>query len=143
MKNTMIFLVLFVGIMLVMSSTAFAKGSGSGKYDDDKDWDDDWDDSDISSSSSRSRNDDFRIVMPWFVEIRSLSESPRGMMFEYHDMVEDVLEDGTYDDLMSLREQISVNIMPWIDDLESFETAYAMPEFMEEMHGDKYKSSFG
>lgn len=50
----------------------------------------------------------------------------------YHEQVEEVLKDGTYDDLVNLREELGVNVMPMVESEEDFSLMQERHELMEE-----------
>lgn len=58
----------------------------------------------------------------------------------YHDQVQQVVESGTYDDLLSLREEIGFPIARWVDSQEDFLEFKQMREEMKE--GNYMDSSF-
>jgi len=40
---------------------------------------------------------------------------------EYHDQIENIVEDGTYDDLVSFREETGLNVPRWVDSEDDFD----------------------
>lgn len=62
----------------------------------------------------------------------------RGSGFEmdssHHNEMEDIMEEGTYSDLVELREDYGVNMMPWVNNEETFEEAQERHVTMEEFH---------
>ena len=50
----------------------------------------------------------------------------------YHDQVEEVIETGTYDDLLSLRDELGYSVARWVDSEEDFAEFKEMHEVMEE-----------
>ena len=60
----------------------------------------------------------------------------KGMM-QHHEEMEKVMEEGTYADLVKLREENSFNIMPWVENEEDFQLAKKMHEKMEKYREDK------
>ncbi len=56
-------------------------------------------------------------------------------MMEYHEEVEELLEEGSFADLEALREELGVRIAPWVVDEESFLEWREHHARMEEMMG--------
>ncbi len=61
------------------------------------------------------------------------SDAGMGMMGANHQYMEEIIEEGTYDDLVKLREEKGLNIMPMIDSPEEFTHIQEMHEEMESM----------
>jgi len=53
---------------------------------------------------------------------------------EHHEKMEEILEEGTYQDLVEYRNEIGMPVMPWVTDEESFLKAKERHEVMEEFH---------
>lgn len=56
----------------------------------------------------------------------------------FHEQMEEIMEEGAYSDLEKFREEIGFNMMPWVKDEETFKQAQEMHKNMEEnghMHG--------
>jgi len=56
---------------------------------------------------------------------------------EHHERMEEILEEGTYQDLVDYREETGMPIMPWVTNEETFQEAKERHEAMEEIH-EKY-----
>ena len=52
-----------------------------------------------------------------------------------HNMMEELMEKGNYDDLAGLREKARFNIIPFVDNEAEFKEMQEMHEAMEEFHG--------
>ncbi len=50
----------------------------------------------------------------------------------YREQMEEILETGTYEDLVSFREEIGHNVAPWVIDEDSFQQLKERHEYMEE-----------
>jgi len=50
----------------------------------------------------------------------------------FHEQMEEVMEQGTFNDLQELRQEAGFNIMPWVDSEDDFELAKQMHERMEQ-----------
>lgn len=50
---------------------------------------------------------------------------------QYHEQMERIMEEGTYDDLIALREKTGFNMMPFVDNEESFKQMQEKHEQME------------
>jgi len=57
----------------------------------------------------------------------------RSDMMEHHEEMEQVMEKGSFQDLVALREKIGFNIMPWVNDETQFKEMQERHEQMEEM----------
>ena len=55
-----------------------------------------------------------------------------GAYFDMHQDMEKVLESGTYDDLVQLREEYNMPMMYWVNSQEDFELAQQMHEEFED-----------
>ncbi|MBI2546049.1 hypothetical protein HYV81_02610 [Candidatus Woesearchaeota archaeon] len=49
----------------------------------------------------------------------------------FHEEVEEVLEEGSYQDLVALRQELGANIMPWVDTEEEFKAMQERHKAME------------
>jgi len=56
----------------------------------------------------------------------------------WHEDMESVMEDGSYQDLVDYRESTGYNVMPWVDSQDDFESMQEMHEQMEEFHEQGY-----
>ncbi len=54
----------------------------------------------------------------------------------YHDRMEQVLESGAYQDLVRLRQETGMPIMPWVDDEASFQQAQEQHASIEAQYGE-------
>ncbi len=57
-----------------------------------------------------------------------------GGMHAYHEEMEGIMEEGSYDALVSLRDELGVDVMPWINTQEEFEEMQERHEEMERFH---------
>ena len=57
-----------------------------------------------------------------------------GGMMQHHEDMEKVMEEGTYSDLVKLREELGFNMMPWVENEEDFELAQKIHEKMGKSH---------
>ena len=55
-------------------------------------------------------------------------------MMAYHEGMEKVMEEGTYNDLVAFREKLGFKIMPWIDNEQEFKEMQELHEKMEKLH---------
>ena len=53
---------------------------------------------------------------------------------KHHERMEKILENGTYQDLLDYRNEIGMNVMPWVTDEESFLELKERHKEMEEYH---------
>ena len=58
-----------------------------------------------------------------------------GGMRQHHEEMKDVMEEGSYAGLEGLRARLGFNIMPWVDNDETFEEAKRMHEAMHSNNG--------
>ena len=59
-----------------------------------------------------------------------------GQRGTYHEQMEQVLEEGTYDDLVALRLETGGRMMPWVQDAESFAQMQERHKTMEAQYGE-------
>lgn len=53
---------------------------------------------------------------------------------ERHETMEEIMENGTFEDLEAYRQDTGLKIMPWVDSEEDFEKAQGLHEQMEGFH---------
>jgi len=67
-----------------------------------------------------------------------------GNMGSHHDTMEQLMEEGSYQDLSLYREQIGGNFMPFVTNEDTFLEMKEHHEFMEQFHeNDENQRSFG
>ena len=64
-------------------------------------------------------------------------------MMQYHEQVHKILEEGTYADLIALRQQTSLHLMPMVQNVEQFKLMQLHHEEMEQMHESGNISGMG
>ncbi|MBC8500776.1 MAG: hypothetical protein ISS25_00095 [Nanoarchaeota archaeon] len=94
------------------------------------------------------KNKNFGIVALVLVAMLLLAWSALahgGFSFQgtFHEQMEEIMEEGTYDDLLAMREELGFNMMPWVVDEETFEQAKEHHEAMEEFHERNGYSRYG
>ena len=72
----------------------------------------------------------------------------RGMMGNRigvnHEQMEEVMEEGTFNDFQKLRQETGFNMMPWVNDEATFKQMQEMHEKMEKyMESSNWKSGMG
>ncbi|MBR9677335.1 hypothetical protein GOV04_04290 [Candidatus Woesearchaeota archaeon] len=60
---------------------------------------------------------------------------------DFHEQMELIIEDGTYEDFDNFREESGFNMMAWVVDGESFEVMQEHHELMEEYHEQNSEGS--
>ena len=57
-----------------------------------------------------------------------------GMQGTFHEEMEEIMEEGTYNDLVAFREKTGFSMMPWVTDAETFKLAQERHDAMEKFH---------
>ena len=78
-------------------------------------------------------------IVSGFVWAHGFNPTQNNTYPSYHENIENIIENGTYQDLENYRNQINRNIIPWVTDETTFqelkERHEQMEEYMEEGRG--------
>ncbi len=62
-------------------------------------------------------------------------------MYNNHESMEEIFEDGTYADLLAYRQKTGLQVLPWVDSKEEFTLAKEMHERMEQQRQERVERS--